>query len=84
MRVDTATYDGVEISPYYDSMIAKVITHGRDRVEALAKMRTALEEMVVVGIKTNLDFQYSILEDDVFKSGRADTGFVERFLKGEV
>lgn len=84
VRVDTATYDGVEISPYYDSMIAKVITHGRDRVEALAKMRTALEEMVVVGIKTNLDFQYSILEDDVFKSGRADTGFVERFLKGEV
>lgn len=82
VRVDTATYDGVEVSPYYDSMIAKIITHGRDRTEALAKMRTAIEEMVVIGVKTNLDFQYSILENDIFREGRADTDFVARFLKG--
>ena len=83
VRVDTATYDGLEISPYYDSMIAKVITHGRDRTEALAKMRTAIEEMVIVGVSTNLDFQYSILENETFCDGRADTGFVEKFMKGE-
>lgn len=83
VRVDTATYDGLEISPYYDSMIAKVITHGRDRTEALAKMRTAIEEMVIVGVSTNLDFQYSILENKTFCDGRADTGFVEKFMKGE-
>jgi len=83
VRVDTATYDGLEISPYYDSMIAKIITHGRDRTEALAKMRTALEEMVVVGVYTNLDFQYSILENETFCDGRADTGFVEKFMRGE-
>lgn len=84
VRVDTATYDGFSISPYYDSMIAKIIVHGRDRTEAIAKMRTALEEMVVVGVKTNLDFQYAIMENETFATGRANTGFIERFLKGEV
>lgn len=82
VRVDTAAYDGFEISPYYDSMIAKVIVHGRNRTEAIAKMRTALEEMVVVGVNTNLDFQFAIMENDTFKEGRADTGFIEKFLAG--
>lgn len=84
VRVDTAAYDGYEITPYYDSMIAKVIVHGRDRTEAIAKMRTALEEMVVVGVKTNLDFQYAIMENETFAAGHADTSFIERFMKGEV
>ena len=83
VRVDTAAYDGYTVSPYYDSMIAKVIVHGRDRTEAIAKMRTALEEMVVVGVNTNLDFQYAILGNETFASGAADTGFIERFLAGE-
>ena len=83
VRVDTAAYDGFEITPYYDSMIAKVIVSGRDRTEAIAKMRTALEEMVVVGVSTNLDFQYSILENETFCQGLADTGFIEKFLAGE-
>lgn len=84
VRVDTAAYDGFEITPYYDSMIAKVIVLGRDRTEAIAKMRTALEEMVVVGVRTNLDFQYSILENETFCAGEANTSFIERFLAGEV
>ncbi|MEG0323322.1 MAG: acetyl-CoA carboxylase biotin carboxylase subunit [Raoultibacter sp.] len=84
VRVDTASYDGFKITPYYDSMIAKIIVHGRDRTEAIAKMRTALEEMVVVGVKTNLDFQYAIMENETFASGNADTSFIEKFLKGEV
>ena len=84
VRVDTAAYDGFEITPYYDSMIAKVIVHGRNRKEAIAKMRTALEEMVVVGVETNLDFQYSIMENETFCEGRADTSFIERFLAGQV
>ena len=84
VRVDTAAYDGFEVSPYYDSMIAKIIVRGRDRTEAIAKMRTALEEMVVVGVKTNLDFQYAIMENETFAAGLADTSFIERFMKGEV
>ncbi len=83
VRVDTAAFDGSEISPYYDSLIAKIVVRGRDRKEAIAKMRTALEEMVVVGVETNLDFQYAILENETFKAGKADTGFIEKFLRGE-
>jgi len=84
VRVDTAVYDGFEITPYYDSLIAKIIVRGRNRTEAIAKMRTALEEMVIVGVQTNLDFQYSIMENETFKAGLADTGFIEKFLKGEI
>ena len=84
VRVDTAAYDGFEITPYYDSMIAKVIVLGRNRTEAIAKMRTELEEMVVVGVQTNLDFQYSVLENETFCAGEANTSFIERFLAGEV
>ena len=65
-------------------MIAKIIVRGRDRTEAIAKMRTALEEMVIVGVDTNLDFQFAIMENETFREGKADTSFIERFLKGEV
>lgn len=84
VRVDTAAYDGFTISPYYDSMIAKIIVQAGDRTQAIAKMRTALEEMVVIGVETNLDFQFAIMENETFCAGNADTGFIEQFLKGEV
>ena len=84
VRIDTSTYDGFEISPYYDSLIAKVIVHGANRQEAIAKMRQALDEMVILGVKTNLDYQYSIMENETFKSGDVDTGFIDMFQKGEV
>lgn len=84
VRVDSATYDGFEVTPYYDSMIAKIIVRAADRREAIAKMSTALDEMVVVGVRTNLDFQYSILQNETFQAGLADTGFIASFLKGEV
>ncbi len=84
VRIDTATYDGFEITPFYDSMIAKIIVRGANRMEAIAKMRQALDEMVILGVKTNLDFQYAIMENETFKSGNVDTSFIEKFLKGEV
>ena len=84
VRIDTSTYDGFEISPYYDSLIAKVIVHGANRQETIAKMRQALDEMVVLGVKTNLDYQYSIMENETFRSGEVDTGFIDMFQKGEV
>jgi acetyl-CoA carboxylase biotin carboxylase subunit len=81
VRVDTATYDGCLISPYYDSLITKVIVHGQNRTEAIAKMRTALEEMVVVGVKTNLDFLYTIMENPRYQAGLIDTGFIAHLLE---
>ena len=84
VRVDTAIYDGFTITPYYDSLIAKIIVRGRSRSEAIEKMRTALEEMVIVGVSTNLDFQYSIMNNETFRAGLADTGFIDKYLKGEI
>ena len=84
VRIDTAAFDGTTISPFYDSMIAKVIVRGVDRKEAIAKMSTALEEMVVVGVSTNLDFQYAIMNNETFREGKANTGFIEKFLEGEI
>ena len=80
VRVDTFAHEGCEISPYYDSMIAKVMTHGRTRAEAIARMKRSLDVMVVEGIKTNIPLQRLILDDPDFVAGRLDTGFVERFL----
>ena len=79
MRVDTAAHDGSEVSPYYDSLVAKVMTHGRDRAEAIARMRRSLEVMVVEGIRTNIPLQRKIVEDPDFLAGRIDTSFMERF-----
>ena len=66
VRVDTALYTGYKIPSEYDSMIAKVIVHAPDREAALQKMRSALDEMVVMGVETNLDFQYQIMKNQVF------------------
>ncbi len=81
VRVDTALYAGYRIPSEYDSMIAKVIVHAPDREAAIQKMRSALDEMVVLGVETNLDFQYQIMRHPEFCEGRADTGFIERMMK---
>ncbi len=80
LRVDSAVYAGYEIPPFYDSMIAKVITHGENRQEAIAKMKRALHEFVIEGIDTNLDFQETILNHPQYAAGEFDTSFLEREL----
>ena len=80
VRVDTALYTGYTVPMEYDSMIAKVLVLGRNRAEAIQKMRVALEEMLVLGVETNLDFQYKIMRSEAFREGKVDTGFVERFM----
>ena len=81
VRVDTGLYSGYRIPSEYDSMIAKVIVHAPDRESALRKMASALDEMVILGVETNLDFQYQIIRHPVFAEGKADTGFIEHVLK---
>ncbi|MGN0343928.1 MAG: acetyl-CoA carboxylase biotin carboxylase subunit [Lachnospiraceae bacterium] len=81
VRVDTGLYTGYRIPSEYDSMIAKVIVHAPDRESALRKMASALDEMVILGVETNLDFQYQIIRHPVFAAGEADTGFIENVLK---
>lgn len=78
LRVDTALFAGGEIPPYYDAMIAKVITHGKTREIAIAKMKRALKEMIVEGIQTNLQFQLDLLDDETFLSGKYDTEYLEK------
>ena len=80
VRVDTMIYEGYKIPSEYDSMIAKVIVHAPDREAAIRKMKSALDEMVIIGVETNLDFQYQIMKHPVFKEGNADTGFIESFM----
>jgi acetyl-CoA carboxylase biotin carboxylase subunit len=79
VRVDTFAHEGCEITPYYDSLVAKVMTHGRDRAEAIARMKRCLELTVVEGIKTNIPLHRRILEDPDFVAGRFDTRFMERY-----
>ncbi len=78
IRVDTAIYDGYVIPPDYDSMIAKIIAHGANRNEAIAKMKRALEELVIEGVDTNVDFLLSILKNLSFIRGNYDTSFIEK------
>jgi len=80
IRVDTHVVDGARIPPFYDSMIAKVITHGADRAAALARLRAALTEVRIAGVTTNLAFQQAVLADPDFAAGGVDTGFLARFL----
>ena len=80
VRVDTAVYSGYVIPPNYDSMIAKIIVHADTRQEAIAKMKRALEECVVDGIDTNIDFLLKILNNEDFKNGNFDTSFISKKL----
>jgi len=80
VRVDTACHSEATIPPHYDSMIAKVIVHGRDRAEAIARMKRTLEMSVVEGIRTSIPLHLKILNDPDFVAGRLSTHFMERFM----
>jgi acetyl-CoA carboxylase biotin carboxylase subunit len=80
VRVDTFAHSECTISPYYDSMIAKIIVHGRDRQEAIARMRRTLEMTVIEGIKTSIPLHLKILAEPDFVAGRLSTSFMERYL----
>ena len=80
VRVETLAHSECTISPYYDSMIAKIIVHGRDRQEAIARMRRTLEMTVIEGIKTSIPLHLRILSDPDFIAGKLSTSFMERFL----
>jgi len=84
VRVDTAAYAEALIPPYYDSLIAKLITQGKDRPEALARMARALEMFVVEGVRTSIPLHRKVLADPDFLAGRMDTHFVERYLPQHV
>jgi acetyl-CoA carboxylase biotin carboxylase subunit len=78
--VDTALYAEGVIPPYYDSLIAKLIAHGVDRAEAMAKMERALNQFIVQGIDTSISLHEAIFQDAGFRAGDFDTGYMERFL----
>ena len=80
VRIDTFAHSECTVSPYYDSMIAKVIVHGRDRQEAVARMRRTLEMTVIEGISTSVPLHLQILNDPDFQAGRMGTGFMDRFM----
>lgn len=77
LRVDSAIYQGYEIPPYYDSMLAKVIVHGSDRDEAIAKMKRALYEFIIEGVDTNIEYQNKILNNKQFEKCQYNTSFLE-------
>lgn len=81
IRVDTALYPGYETSPFYDSMMAKVIAHAPTRLEAIRKMRRALEELSIEGIETTGDFEYLVLFHPDYISGKYNVGFIEKNLE---
>ena len=78
IRVDTAIYSGYTVPPTYDSMLAKLIVHGKTREESIAKMKSAVAEFVVEGITTNIDFLLKILENENFKANNYDTSFIQK------
>ena len=82
IRIDSAVYSGYTVQPYYDSMIAKLIVWAKNREEAIRKMQTALGEIIIEGIDTNVDYQYEILNNPDFLKGNTDVGFIERMEGG--
>lgn len=83
IRIDGAVYQGYTITPYYDSMISKLIVHASDRNEAIMKMRWALSEFIVSGVDTNIDFQLEIIKRPEFISGNYDNGFLTRYMESK-
>lgn len=77
VRIDSAIYSGYTVTPYYDSMLAKLIVYAKNREEAIRKMRSALGEIIIEGIDTNVDYEYEILNHPDFISGKIDVGFIE-------
>lgn len=80
VRVDSHIYGDYKVPANYDSMLMKLIVHDKDREGAIAKMRSALGEVIIEGIETNIDFQYEILENEAFQKGDTDTGFIEKYF----
>lgn len=80
VRIESALYSNYEIPPQYDSMILKLIVHDDTRELAINKLRSALGEVIIEGVKTNLDFQYELINHPEFENGQIDTGFIERIL----
>lgn len=78
VRIDSAVYAGYEITPYYDSMIGKMLVTAPTREEAIMKMRVALSEFIIEGVDTNIDFQLCLLKDEDFENGNFDIGFLNR------
>ncbi len=81
--MDTAQYAEGVVPPYYDSLIAKLIVHGHDRAEAIARMERALSQFVVQGIDTSIPLHQAVFQDPHFRAGEFDTKFMERFLARE-
>ena len=81
VRVETAVYNGYTIPPYYDSMIAKIITFAPTRLECIKKMRIALEELIIDGVETNIEFHYLVLHQRQFIEGTYDTGYAQEFIE---
>ena len=77
IRTDSHLYTGHKVPPYYDSLIAKLIAHGRTREEAIVRMRRALDELTIGGVKTTTSLHQEILRDERFLAGQVDTGFLE-------
>lgn len=83
IRVDSALYPGYMVPPCYDSMLAKIIVHGKSRAEAISRMKRALAELVIDGIETNIDFQYELMERNEILSGDYHTGLIEGMMNYE-
>jgi acetyl-CoA carboxylase biotin carboxylase subunit len=81
IRFDSHLYSGYSVPPYYDSMIGKLIAYGNDRNEVLARLRHALEETVIEGIKTNIELHQKILRDGHFEQGGTNIHYLEQMLK---
>ena len=80
VRVDSHLYSGYRVPPYYDSMIGKLITHGADRKTAIARMRNALTEIVIEGIRTNVPLHQEIFQHSAFQKGGTDIHYLEKRL----
>ena len=80
--MDTHIYAGYSVPPHYDSLLAKIITHGRDREEAMLRMQRALEECVIEGVPTSIPFHLEVLRNKTFRAGEATTKFLDREMDG--
>ncbi|MCK5122108.1 MAG: acetyl-CoA carboxylase biotin carboxylase subunit, partial [Methylococcales bacterium] len=80
IRCETHIYNGYTVPPHYDSMIGKLIAHGEDRASSIARMQTALSEMVIDGIRTNIQLQIDIMSDNAFKTGGQNIHYLEKKL----
>ena len=81
IRIDSAMYAGYSVPPFYDSMLAKLIVHASSRDEAVRKMQSALGEVIITGLKTNVDYQYSIVSSDIFEKGDINVDFLQKFAE---